>query len=264
MRSACVLVPDTKPDASTIGQCGVSARSKPPSRSSWCHRSRTIAGIAADDVEDVALEVRRLRDVHRRARRRVRLGERARTIASGAEELVEHVVLVGREDQPADRQPHLLRDVAGEDVAEVAGRHGEIDRRADRRRHREIALEIVDDLRRHARPVDRVDGADRMAALEPGVAADRLDDVLAFVEHAVDREIVDVGIGEREHLRRLERAHPALRREHEHANAALAAQRVLGRAAGVARGRADDVELAVRRAPARTRRDCRGAAARCP
>ena len=55
---------------------------------------------------------------------------RARPVAAGAEELVEHVVLVGREDQPADRQPHLARDVAGEDVAEVAGRHREVDRLA--------------------------------------------------------------------------------------------------------------------------------------
>ena len=49
----------------------------------------------------------------------------ARPVAAGAEELVEHVVLVGGEDQPADRQAHLARDVAGEDVAEVARGHRE-------------------------------------------------------------------------------------------------------------------------------------------
>ena len=54
----------------------------------------------------------------------------ARPVAAGAEEFVEHVVLVGGEDQPADRQAHLARDVAGEDVAEIARRHGEVDRLA--------------------------------------------------------------------------------------------------------------------------------------
>ena len=53
------------------------------------------------------------------------------------------------------------------------------------------------------------------------------------------------GSVERIHLRRLERAHPILGREHEHADAALAAHRVLGRRPGVARGRAEDVEVAL-------------------
>ena len=96
----------------------------------------------------------------------MRLRRRARAVAAGAEELVEHVVLVGREDQPADRQAHLARDVAREDVAEVARRHGEVDDLVVAARRREIAREVIDDLRRDARPVDRVDGADRVARLE--------------------------------------------------------------------------------------------------
>ena len=35
------------------------------------------------------------------------------------------VVAVGADDQPLDRQAHRAGDVAGEDVAEIAGRHGE-------------------------------------------------------------------------------------------------------------------------------------------
>ena len=81
--------------------------------------------VAAEQVEHEALEVRCLRDVHRRARRLVRLGGAAHAVGAGAEELVEHVVLVGREHQALDRQAHHARDVAGADVAEVAGRHGE-------------------------------------------------------------------------------------------------------------------------------------------
>ena len=51
----------------------------------------------------------------------------AHAIATGLEELVEHVVLVGGEDQLVDRQPHLPRDVAREDVAEIARRHRKAD-----------------------------------------------------------------------------------------------------------------------------------------
>ena len=48
------------------------------------------------------------------------------------------------------------------------------------------------------------------------IVGDRLDDVLAIVEHALDAQVVDVGILQAEHLRLLERAHAAERRQHEH------------------------------------------------
>ena len=82
----------------------------------------------------------------------------------------------------------------------------------------------------------------RSRALERQVVAHRLDDVLAVVEHALDGDVVDVGVLQAEHLRLLERAHAAVRAQHEHAHALLAAHRVLGRAAGVAAGRTQDVE----------------------
>ena len=111
-------------------------------------------------------------------------------------------------------------------------------------RRLEEAGEVVDDLRQEARPVDRVDRADRVRALEVEVGGDRLDEVLAVVEDAFDRDVVDVGVLQAEHLRLLERAHAAERREHEDVDAALALERVLGGAAGVARGRAEDGERA--------------------
>src|SRR5439155_24304341 len=76
--------------------------------------------IAADEVEGEAFEVRSLGYVHRRARRRNGLARGTDAIASRLEELVEYVVLVGGEDQAADRQAHRFRHVAGENVAEVA------------------------------------------------------------------------------------------------------------------------------------------------
>src|SRR5438445_13854548 len=53
--------------------------------------------VAADEVEHVALEVRRVRNVHRRAGGFLHV--LSHTITAGAEELVEHVVLVARQNQ---------------------------------------------------------------------------------------------------------------------------------------------------------------------
>src|SRR5207302_4126876 len=111
--------------------------------------------IAADEVEDEAFEVRSLGYVHRRARRRKGLVPGTDAIASRFEELVEYVVLVGGEDQAADRQAHRPRDVAGENIAEVAAGHGEVHLLAVVARNREVTLEVVHDLGRDARPVDR-------------------------------------------------------------------------------------------------------------
>src|SRR6185436_17557789 len=128
---------------------------------------------AVDDVEYEALEVRRLRDVHRRARSRLRLVGAPGPVARGAEEFVEDVVLVGRENEPAYRQADRARDVPGEDIAEVSRRDGEVDDLALLFRHREIGAEIVDDLRGNPRPVDRVDRADLPLRLERRVGRHR-------------------------------------------------------------------------------------------
>ena len=174
-------------------------------------------------------------------RRRVRLRRAARPVAAGAEELVEHVVLVRRDDQLRDRQTHLRATWPARMLPKLPDGTAKLTARRCASRG-EVAVEVVDDLRGDARPVDRVDRAEEVARLERRIAGDGLDDVLAIVERALDREVVDVRIVERVHLRLLERAHPAVRRQHEHGEVALAAHRVLGGAAGVARCRAQDVE----------------------
>ena len=107
----------------------------------------------------------------------------------------------------------------------------------------EVAGKVIDHLRQQARPVDRIDRADLVLALELQVVGDGLDHVLAVVEHALDGDVVDVGVQQAEHLRLLERAHAPVRAGHEDAHALLAAHGVFGRAAGVAAGGAQDVEL---------------------
>ena len=143
-----------------------------------------------------------------------------------------------------DRQAHPFGDVAGADVAEIAGRHRKRNFLIVAFGYRQPALEVVDDLGRYPRPVDRVDRADGIAGFELGVVADRLDQVLAVIEHAPHRDIENVGVLQREHLRGLEPAHLLVRREHEHPDAALAAHGIFGAGAGVAGSRAEDVEMA--------------------
>ncbi len=82
-----------------------------------------------------------------------------------------------------------------------------------------------------------------MALLERQIVGHVFHDVLAIVEHAFDGDVVDVLVHQAEHLRLLKRAHAAMGAEHEHAHAFFAAHGVFGRAAGVAAGGAQDVEL---------------------
>ena len=208
-------------------------------------------GVAAQQVEQESFEVRRLRDVHRRARRRERLRGRTRTVDARAEEFIEHVVLVRRENETTDRHAHALGEVSREDVAEVARRH----RDRDLLRARSVGRpqpcpEVVDDLRGDAREVDRVDRTEVVAALELEIVRQCLHEILRIVENALDGDVMDVLVDERVHLRALERAHASLRGQHEHVDAVFAAEGMLRRGSGVARCGTHDVQ---RRAAARER-----------
>ena len=109
----------------------------------------------------------------------------------------------------------------------------------------EVALEVIDDLRRNARPVDRIDRTDLVLGLEDGIVGNGLDDVLRVVEQAGNGDVEDVGILQRIHLGALEGAHLAIRREHEDLDIMFAAHGVFGRRTGVAGGGAEDVDRLV-------------------
>ena len=121
------------------------------------HVARDLRVAAAEGVEQ-ALEIARHENIHRRGCRRV---ERTIFIVSTrADEIREHVVRVRRADELAHRQAHLLGIPAGENVAEVAGRHDEVEPVAhgDHATGNGVTVrrEIVDDLRQQAAPVDGV------------------------------------------------------------------------------------------------------------
>ena len=127
-------------------------------------------------------------------------------------------------------------------VAEVARWHGKGNLLIVRFRGQEIALEVINDLRRDTRPVDRIDRTNLVLGLEGGIVGDRLHDVLRIIEQAGHGDIEDIGILQRIHLGALEGAHLAVRREHENLDVMLAAHGVFGGRAGVAGGSAQNID----------------------
>lgn len=105
-------------------------------------------------------------------------------------------------------------------------------------------MEVVRDLCEDARPVDAVDSRERMRAVHVGVAEQRLHEILAVVEGAIDGEVVHVGVEDGRHLRFLHGRHFAGRVHDEDGDVTFVAQAVDGGAAGIAGGCADDCEVA--------------------
>ena len=140
------------------------------------------------------------------------------------------------------------RDPAREHVAEVARRHRE---RQPAPAERGRRPHVVRHLRRHARPVDRVGRGQSDALAQLLVAEQLLDDALAVVERAVDRDGVHVGGLDGRHLPPLHLAHAALGIEHDDLGAAARGEARDGRRARVARGRGEHRDAA-RRAASRT------------
>ena len=157
-------------------------------------------------------------------------------VCAGFEKFVQYVVFIGGNNQAVDRQAHLAGDMAGADIAKVAAWYAEADFFVIARSGVEITGKVVHDLGDNAAPVDGVDCADVVFGFEFGIVLYGFDDVLAVVKHAFNSDVVDVGILQAEHLRALECAHFAFRRQHEDIDAFFTAQGIFGGRAGVATG----------------------------
>ena len=185
-------------------------------------------------------------------------------IGTRADEVREHVVRVRRTDELAHRQAHFLGIPPGENVAEVAGRHNEVQLVAhgDHAAGDGVAVrrEIVDDLRQQAAPVDGVGRGQEPAALrELGskrlVTKDLLDAGLRVVKvaaHGADRDVI---ARLRDHLQALDLRHTAVGIEHEDLRARHVGKALQGRLAGVARGGDEDAHLPLLAALFQARRE---------
>ena len=136
-------------------------------------------------------------------------------------------------------RPMQQRDIAGIDVAEIAGRHREGDL-AMRRAERNRGGEIVDHLRDDARPVDRIDARESRLVAESVVVEHALHDRLAIIEGALDRQCVDIVVAGRRHHPPLHVGDAALRKQHEEIGAGAASERLDRGSAGIARRRDHD------------------------
>lgn len=161
-------------------------------------RGRAVHLVGEEPEE--AFEVGRHEDVHGRAERfldaaRVGFcavgGDPARggcavygvlLVGAGFPEAVEDVVFVCGDDELLRWEPHAFREVAGEDVAEVAGGDDEADlgggEEGGLADEGEVRVEVVGDLGEDAGPVDGVDGGELVRAVDFGVGEEGFDEVL--------------------------------------------------------------------------------------
>ncbi len=200
------------------------------------HDLGDAAAVAAHQVEQQALEIGRYLDVHRRTEGRVDL---APLHGPGLEEPRQYVVAVGPDHQLIDVEARLAGPVAGEDVAEIARRHGKGNRRF-RRPDFGPGPEVIDGLGHDPGPIDGVDGAEAPPLAEGLVVEHRLHQVLAVVEGALNGDVVDVIRRNGGHLAALDVGNPSLGVEDEDLDGAAVAAGLDGGRAGIARGGADD------------------------
>ena len=199
------------------------------------HLLSQAGAVAPIEVEQEAFEVARHLDIHARRQGRLDLAPLER---AGLEEARKDVVAIRRQNQVADGQPHGPRRVASVNIAEIAGRDGEGDfllRRAERRG----GGEVIDGLAEDSRPIDRIDAGQARVRAETMVVEHALHQSLTIVEGALDRDVVDVGGGDRRHLAALDLGDPALGMEDEDLDRGAVAAGLDGGGAGIA-GSGDD------------------------
>ena len=116
------------------------------------------SAVAALQLEQQPLEIARHLNVHAGAEARHDRSDRHLATCHIARQ---NVVAVSADHQPLDRQSQGAGEMPGIDIAEIAGRHAERHRPpgiARQRAERKTGGNVINDLRRHPRKIDRVDG----------------------------------------------------------------------------------------------------------
>ena len=190
-----------------------------------------------------ALEVGRDEDIHRR---RDGLLEGADTVVGArGDEIGEHVVGVGGDDEPAHGKAEQLGVVAREDIAEVAGGHDELDLVAERdgacAHELRIGIEVVGDLGCESPDIDGVRARERDALLgeasdEVGIGEDALHACLGVVEGAANSANTHVGTLLADHLELLDIRDLPVGVEDADADVVDIGEALEGRLAGIAGG----------------------------
>ena len=215
------------------------------------HQSRHQSGIAAEQIQQ-PLQIAGHQNVHGGGNGLIE-GAVA-VIAAGAQELCQHVVGVGGADEPSHRQAQLPGKKACQNIAEIAGGHGEIHLVA----HGDAAgaaqvrvgTEIVHHLRGQPADIDGVGGGEthllplqQLLLLHGG--KDLLYAGLSVVKVAADGAHADVAALLGLHLPLLHGADAAVGIEHDDLRAGYITKALHGGLAGVAAGGGQDQDLVV-------------------
>ena len=130
---------------------------------------------------------------------RCRGRHRATAIVPRTQRAVENIIHIGRHNQLGNGQAHFGGDIACKHVPKIAGGHG-IGNRPVGRAQADSRIKIIDDLRHQTRPVDRIDGGQREAAIKVAIIEQRLHNRLCVIKAAVNRDVVDIGRKHGRHL----------------------------------------------------------------
>lgn len=209
------------------------------------HRQRSECLAQRDIVALVeptqAFEIARRAHVHRIGQcRHAGLG---RVIVAG-KIIRQHVIGIGRQRDAAQRHTERTRQDRRQPVAQIAGRHHQIQRRARTGMVLQSGMRVVAHLRQQAPQADAVGRTQRHLRLQRGIAQGLLDHRLAVVERAGHAQGLDV-VAEAAQLMRLARRHPAIRIQHHHTQARLAMECRGHGSAGIAGGGDQNGERAV-------------------
>ena len=219
------------------------------------HQPTDLPVVPAGKVIEQPFEIGGNQDIHRRGRGGIK--RTVPVVHAGFNEIGQNPVSIGCADQPGDRQSHFPGVIGGENIAEISGRHHDVDGISQRdlsvANHVAVSGNIIHDLRNQPAPVDGVGAGEHHAVLlqlrgDGRIGENRLYAGLRVVKISPDGADGNVAAFLRGHLELLHRADPILRVKHQDAGIfriAEAFQRRFPRVAG--RGNQNDDGLSVRR-----------------
>ena len=200
------------------------------------HARPDSGGVTAGEFEQQPLEIARKLNIHARAGG----GDHAPWLVNPRRQSAGKTVVEVRGNNEAfDRQAHGSGGVTRENITEISGGHGEGDGAVGAAEGHGRG-EVIDDLRKDAGEVDRIDAGQRKRIARARVVEQRLHDALAIVEGALNRDVVHVRLVRARHLPPLHLGHPALGVKDENVDHVEAAEGLDGGGTGIAGGGADD------------------------
>ncbi len=131
---------------------------------------------------------------------------------------------------------------AGENVAEVARRHADIDLFIAAVFNLQISIEIIDRLGQNPHEVDRIDRPQVVFAFEVQIREQLLDHLLAIIEVAFDGQIQHIAVIHSRHLQLLYLAHLVMRMQDTDLDAFFAAYALNRRCTGITGGRPENMD----------------------